>query len=140
MEEILPNNLLKILKNGESITVEFKEAKKKLPDSLFESICSIYSGGIPEFKDDEIFKVKIPLEKIEDKKYISSQELKRLLYEFISEGEGKSRKEINDFIYPILSETMSRMDSRVRTALTYLRTKEFIENSGTDTKPIWIKK
>ena len=41
MEELLPNNLFKIIKNGESITVEFKEAKKKLPDSLFESICSM---------------------------------------------------------------------------------------------------
>ncbi len=56
------------------------------------------------------------------------------------DGDGKTRKEINEYIYPILNETISRMDSRVRTALTYLRTKEFIENSGTDTKPIWIKK
>lgn len=47
MEELLPNNLFKIIKNGESITVEFKEAKKKLPDSLFESICSMLNrnGG-----------------------------------------------------------------------------------------------
>ena len=100
----------------------------------------IYSGGIPEFKEDEIFKVRIPLEKTEDKKYISNQELKRLLYEFISDGGGKSRREINDFIYPILSDTISKKDSRVRTALTYLRTKKLIENSGTDTKPVWIKK
>ena len=99
----------------------------------------IYSGGIPEFKDDEIFRVNIPLEKPKDSEYIKSQELKRLLYEFISE-EGKSRKEINDDIYPILNDTVVKMDSRVRTALTYLRTKDFIENKGTDTKPIWIKK
>ena len=77
---------------------------------------------------------------MKDKKYISNQELKRLLYEFISDGEGKSRREINDFIYPILSDTISKKDSRVRTALTYLRTKKLIENSGTDTKPVWIKK
>ena len=44
----------------------------------------IYSGGIPEFKDDEIFRVNIPLEKPKDSEYIKSQELKRLLYEFIS--------------------------------------------------------
>ena len=100
----------------------------------------IYSGGIPEFKDDEIFKVKIPLVRIEDKIYIKSGELKRLLYEFISNGKGKSRREINEYIYPILNDTIEKMDSRVRTALTYLRTKKFIENSGTDTKPIWVKK
>lgn len=100
----------------------------------------IYSGGIPEFKDDEIFTVRIPLERPEDKKYISNQEIKRLIYGYILDGEGKSRKEINDFIYPILSDTISKKDSRVRTALTYLRTKNLIENIGTDTKPIWIKK
>lgn len=100
----------------------------------------IYSGGIPKFKDDEIFTVEIPLVKTENKKYIKSQELKSLLFEFISNSEGKTRKEINEYIYPILNETISRMDSRVRTSLTYLRTKELIENIGTDTKPIWVKK
>ena len=100
----------------------------------------IYSGGIPEFKDDEIFKVRIPLINVQEKPYIKSQELKIIIYEFISEGTGKSRKEINDYIYPMLDESIERMDSRVRTALTYLRTKEYIKNSGTDTKPIWIKK
>lgn len=47
MEEILPNNLLKIIENGEGITIEFKEAKKKLLDNLFESICSMLNrnGG-----------------------------------------------------------------------------------------------
>ena len=39
MDEILPTNLLKIIHSGEGITVEFKEAKKNLPSSLFESIC-----------------------------------------------------------------------------------------------------
>ena len=47
MKELIPNNLSQIIKNGESITVEFKEAKKKLPESLFESICSMLNrnGG-----------------------------------------------------------------------------------------------
>lgn len=100
----------------------------------------IYSGGTPEFKEDEIFKVKIPLIKTENKRYIKSQELKTLLYQFIVEGVGKSRKEINEYMYPMLNDTIEKKDSRVRTALTYLRTKNLIENSGTDTKPIWIKK
>lgn len=47
MEELLPNNLLKIIENGEGTTIEFKKAKKKLPDNLFESICAMLNrnGG-----------------------------------------------------------------------------------------------
>ena len=47
MEDVLPDNLLKFIQQGESITVEFKEAKKKLPSSLFESVCSMLNrnGG-----------------------------------------------------------------------------------------------
>ena len=43
----LPANLQKVIEKGESITVEFKEAKKKLPSSLFESVCSMLNrnGG-----------------------------------------------------------------------------------------------
>lgn len=99
----------------------------------------IYSGGIPEFKEDEIFKVKIPLIN-EEKEDITSQELRIMVYKFINDNLGVTRKEINEYIYPKLNEAKVRMDSRVRTALTYLRTKELIVNSGTDTKPIWVKK
>ena len=45
-----------------------------------------------------------------------------------------------NIIQEVLDGKIERKDNRVRTALTYLRTKELIENSGTDTKPIWIKK
>lgn len=47
-EDILPNHLLKIIEKGESIMVEFKEAKKSLPTNLFESVCSMLNrnGGI----------------------------------------------------------------------------------------------
>lgn len=36
-----------IIKNGEGLTVEFKKANKKLPDSLFETVCAFLnrSGG-----------------------------------------------------------------------------------------------
>ena len=45
--EELPFNLKKIIDKGEDITVEFKEAKKKLPSNLFESVCSMLNrnGG-----------------------------------------------------------------------------------------------
>ena len=49
-----------------------------------------------------------------------------------------SRKEINDYIYPMLNDSIETKDNRVRTVLTYLRTKGFIENKGSFTKPIWI--
>ena len=101
----------------------------------------IYSGTIPKFKDDEIFKVNIPLlSKVENDKYLSVQELRKLILDFIKESEGKTRQEINKYIYPILNDSKEIMNNRVRTTLTYLRTKELIENFGTDAKPLWKKK
>ena len=41
MAEKLPNNLLDLIKMGETYTIELKEAKKELPKSLFESICGM---------------------------------------------------------------------------------------------------
>lgn len=47
MIEQIPENLLKLIKDGENSTVEFKTAKKNLPDNLFETICSMLNrnGG-----------------------------------------------------------------------------------------------
>lgn len=47
MIEKLPNNLIEFIKNGESTTVEYKEAKANLPGSLFETVCSMLNrnGG-----------------------------------------------------------------------------------------------
>lgn len=47
MVEQIPENLSNLIKNGECSTVEFKTAKKKLPDNLFETICSMLNrnGG-----------------------------------------------------------------------------------------------
>lgn len=47
MIENLPKNLIEFIKTGESTKVEFKEAKKNLPNSLFESVCSMLNrnGG-----------------------------------------------------------------------------------------------
>ncbi len=43
----IPENLLNLIKNGECSTVEFKTAKKKLPENLFETVCSMLNrnGG-----------------------------------------------------------------------------------------------
>ena len=101
----------------------------------------IYSGGKPTFKDDEIFKVTIPLIKNDENKdsYISSSKLKELILEFINNGGGKTRQEINDYIYPLLNEEISSMNNRVRSSLTYLKKKGFIDNYGSDVKSLWKK-
>ena len=52
----------------------------------------IYSGGIPEFKEDEIFKVIIPLSKTNNNEQITIEMLRDLIYEYIKEGNGKTRK------------------------------------------------
>jgi len=47
--EKLPDNLVTVINSGECATAEFKEAKRKLPDSLFESICGMlnrYGGHV----------------------------------------------------------------------------------------------
>lgn len=64
-----------------------------------------------------------------------------MIFEYIRGSEvGRTRQEINDYIYPLINDNLENKNSRVRTALTYLRTKHLIENIGSDTKPIWISK
>ena len=102
----------------------------------------IYSGGEPLFKDDEIFVATVPLtNESGNSLFISNNKLKELILAFIKESsDGRTRQEINDYIYPQMNEDLNMKNNRVRTALTYLRKKEFIENISSDTKPRWISK
>ncbi|MBR3230156.1 MAG: putative DNA binding domain-containing protein [Bacilli bacterium] len=103
----------------------------------------IYSGGgEPLFKDDEIFVATVPLtNKSSNSNFISNNKLKELILDFIKKNsDGRTRQEINDFIYPQMSDILEKKNSRVRTSLTYLRKKDLIENIGSDTKSIWIAK
>lgn len=102
----------------------------------------IYSGGIPEFKDGEIFTANIPIIAIENDigEYVTVSDLRKILYSFIKNSAGKTRKEINEYVYPLLGENEKMSSNRVRTTLTYLRNKELIENIGSDTQPIWVSK
>lgn len=103
----------------------------------------IYSGGEPSFKDDEIFKVIVPISKTtiaSEEIYIDSTELKKIIFEFISNSKGKTRQEINEHVGPQLDGNEEAVKNRIRTALTALRKKGLIENIGSDTKPFWIKK
>ena len=58
----------------------------------------------------------------------------------IRNSDGRSRQEINDFVYPQLADDIDVMNNRVRTTLTYLRKKSLIQNDGSDTKPKWTIK
>lgn len=100
------------------------------------------SGGEPLFKDDAIFVANIPLMNTKDSvKFINSHKLKELILEFIKESsDGRTRREVNDYIYPQMNENFETKNSRVRTSLTYLRKKDLIENIGSDTKYVWIAK
>lgn len=103
----------------------------------------IYSGGgEPLFKDDEIFVATVPLiNKSSNSGFIKNKELKKLIFAFIEEtSDGRTRQEINDYIYPQMNEDLETKNSRVRTSLTYLRKKDLIENIGSDTKSVWIAK
>ena len=103
----------------------------------------IYSGGgEPLFKDDEIFVATVPLtNKSSNSGFIKNKELKELILAFIKESsDGRTRQEINDYIYSQMNENLETKNSRVRTSLTYLRKKGLIENIGSDTKSVWIIK
>ena len=103
----------------------------------------IYSGGKePSFKDDEIFIANIPLtNKNDNVEFVSNNKLKELIYTFIKESSnGRTRQEINNYIYPQMNEDLETKNNRVRTSLTYLRKKDLIENKGSDTKSVWSAK
>lgn len=84
----------------------------------------IYSGAVPSFHDDEIFKVIVPLKpEIAIDASIDVYELRKLILAFIVNSDGKTRQEINDYIYPKLIDKDVKKDNRVRTTLTYLKRK-----------------
>lgn len=103
----------------------------------------IYSGGgEPSFRDDEIFVANIPLTSQNSGiNSINNNELKNIIYIFIKEtANGRTRQEINEHVYSKMNSDLEIKNNRVRTALTYLRKRNLIENIGSDAKPIWIAK
>lgn len=96
----------------------------------------IYSGKKPVFKDYEIFQAIISINNAFNN-YLSTTELNKLLLDFIKNSQGKTRKEINDYIYPLLNENIDSMNNRVRTSLTYLKKAGLKINFGSDFKPLW---
>lgn len=101
----------------------------------------IYSGLVPSFKDDEIFKAVIPINSsYPSDTELSNVEIREMLCEYIKSNNGVTRKEINNYIYPLLDSKETNLDNKVRSNLTYLKNKNIIVNKGTDTKPTWYIK
>lgn len=100
----------------------------------------IYSGARPSFKEDDVFIATIPLVLQQTIKVSNDYvKIRYKLLEFIKESKmGRTRREINEFMYPLLDGEEKEKDNKVRTALTYLRKKEFITNIGADSSPLWL--
>ena len=100
----------------------------------------IYSNCVPSFKDDEIFKVTIPMTRdFVEKSILSNQELCDILFQFISTNNGVSRKEINQKIYPLLEDLDdSQKDNKVKSLIRTLRDSKHIQNQGKNKSSIWI--
>jgi predicted transcriptional regulator len=91
------------------------------------------------FREDEIFTVTIPLS--ESDEIANNKELKNIILKFIKNSQGgRTRKEINEYIYKQISEETKNKSNKVRSALTYLKKKGLIENISSDTKSVWIAK
>ena len=105
----------------------------------------IYTGGIPCFKDDDIFKVVVPLEvnkmSTEQEHNLNLDETKEKLYNFIKDSGIVTRKEINIYISPMINAKNNKdLNNKIRYMLTYLKKKNLIENIGTDKKSQWVIK
>lgn len=90
---------------------------------------NIYSNSVPDFKDNDIFKVRIPLteEKRNFKEEVSIEELRELILVFIKKSKGRTRKEINEYVYSVLNNNSKVVNNRIKTTLAYLRKKDILK-------------
>lgn len=101
----------------------------------------IYGGKEPVFYDDDIFRAEVvynnDIETSDDNNiYLNDNEKK--LYEFIKSNNGVTRKDINDFMYPILnSNDEKEFNNKVRYMISKLKNDNLIENIGSDKYSIW---
>ena len=102
----------------------------------------IYSGHEPTFKDDEIFVATVPIGNIPEKINTATKiDLKDIIFEFIKNNSGVSRREINEYILKnYSSDEVRNVINRCTYAMRYLKEKEYIINNGSDAKPEWIAK
>ena len=78
---------------------------------------------------------------LEKEHSLDLDETKEKLYNFIKEKEVVTRKEINNYISPMINVKNNKdLNNKIRYMLTYLKNKNLIENIGTDKKPQWVIK
>lgn len=118
------------------LTEEFSSGIKKIT-----KYSKIYGGKEPVFYDDDIFRSEVvynnDIETSDDNNiYLNDNEKK--LYEFIKSNNGVTRKDINDFMYPILnSNDEKEFNNKVRYMISKLKNDNLIENIGSDKYSIW---
>ena len=105
----------------------------------------IYSGGVPSFKDDEIFIVNVPLSEKTTAVILDDiegmDELKLKLYNYIKSNNGVSRQEINDYMYPLFKTiNKNELNNKTRYIISFLRERNLIYNVGTRNMPKWLLK
>lgn len=97
----------------------------------------IYSNSEPSFEEGELFKAVVYLPG--GTGHRKSADLRRTLLDFIIEHDGVSRKEINDYIYPLLEGyTEKQKTTRVHSMLTTFSHNGTIKNLGTNKAPQWF--
>lgn len=105
----------------------------------------LYSSIEPVFKDGDMFVTTFKLTDTEDVKrpvidFKSITGHKRALLEFIGNHNGVTRREINEFMYPLYENMDDKeLDKTVKNLLTSLRRKKLIINIGTDNNSFWLK-
>ena len=103
----------------------------------------IYTGGIPSFKDDDVFKVIVPLEtnkvSLEQEHNLHLDENKEKLYNFIKENGIVTRKEIDNYISSMINVKNNKdLNNKIRYMLTYLKNHNYIKSIGNTQNSKWM--
>lgn len=168
--EKIPNLLKEIINSGESTTVEFKEAKKGLPKSLFETICSMLnrngghiflgvddSGNIIGIDRNSIKTIKkdfsnlcnnpskiFPTVHLEIKEYECDYKYILYIYVYESSDVHKTGNKIFDRMedgdYDITGNTVLISNMYTRKSSTYIENKIFPYATMDDLRPDLIKR
>ena len=97
---------------------------------------SIYSGREPIFKEDETFTATIFLPRGDGAE--GKIRYRELILEFITRHAGATRKEINDYIYPLMEGyAEAQKAEKVHNIIASLSRNGVIENRGSNKRPEW---
>lgn len=103
----------------------------------------IYSNSKPIFKDGDVFKAIIPLINNQNSNEANNINIdyKELLYQFIINHNGVTRKEINEYMkrfYDDINDN-KKIDNKIRRLIDILKVENRIVNKGTKKCPYWYK-